>query len=163
VIAFFMTRWARTFGGKRFVDKFKMKMWPIGPLFMKLYMARFARTGTTLVASGVPLIQMLEITSRSINNVHLDTSIRAAIEKVKGGKALSEALENDPNFLDLVPDMLHVGSGQPDQDGFNYHRACFDGNTRCFRLHNCSCRTAADLQFGRADDNPLEKPCFFTV
>lgn len=109
VIAFFMTRWARTFGGKRFVDKFKMKMWPIGPLFMKLYMARFARTGTTLVASGVPLIQMLEITSRSINNVHLDTSIRAAIEKVKGGKALSEALENDPNFLDLVPDMLHVG------------------------------------------------------
>lgn len=109
ILVFFTTRWARTFGGKRFFDKAKMKMWPIGPLFMKLYMARFARTGTTLVASGVPLIQMLEITSRSINNVHIDTSIRTAIEKVKGGKALSEALDGDPNFLDLVPDMLRVG------------------------------------------------------
>lgn len=106
---FFMTRWSRTLGGKRVVDRLKMKVWPIGPLFMKMYMARFARTGTTLVASGVPLIQMLEITSRSINNVHIEGSLKTAIEKVKGGKALSGALENDPNFLELVPDMLRIG------------------------------------------------------
>lgn len=109
VMIFFMTRWARTLGGKEVVDKIKMRVWPIGPLFMKMYMARFARTGTTLVASGVPLIQMLEITSRSINNVHLDRSVKAAIEKVKGGKALSEALKGDLNFLELVPNMLRVG------------------------------------------------------
>lgn len=107
--AFFTTRWARTGPGKRVIDKLKMTMWPIGPLFMKMYMARFARTGTTLVASGVPLIQMLEITSNSINNVHIEDSLHNAIEKVKGGKALSEAIDNDPNFLDLVPDMLRIG------------------------------------------------------
>jgi type IV pilus assembly protein PilC len=76
---------------------------------MKMYMARFSRTGTTLVASGVPLIQMLEITSNSINNVHIENSLHGAIEKVKGGKALSDSIDNDPNFLDLVPDMLHIG------------------------------------------------------
>lgn len=107
--AFFGSRWARTVGGKQAVDRFKMKAPLIGPLFMKMYMARFARTGTTLVASGVPLIQVLEITSDAIDNVHIEASLRRAIEKVKGGKALSDSIENDPNFLPLVPDMLRIG------------------------------------------------------
>jgi type IV pilus assembly protein PilC len=107
--AFFTTRWASTVAGRRVMDKIKMRAWPFGPLFMKLYMARFARTGTTLVASGVPLIQMLEITGQSVNNIHIEDSLKKAIEKVKGGKALSTAIENDPNFLDLVPNMLRIG------------------------------------------------------
>lgn len=107
--AFFTSRWARTLGGKQVIDRLKMTMWPIGPLFMKLYMARFARTGTTLVASGVPLIQMLEITGKSIDNVHIEASLARAIEKVKGGKALSDSIANDQNFLPLVPDMLRIG------------------------------------------------------
>lgn len=108
-LAFALTRYARTGPGKEVIDKVKMTAWPIGPLFMKLYMARFARTGTTLVASGLPLIQMLEIVSKSINNVHIDRSMKKAIEKVKGGKSLAEALEGDPNFLPLVPNMLKIG------------------------------------------------------
>lgn len=106
---FFVSRWARTFGGKRIVDRMKMRAWPIGPLFMKLYMARFARTAQTLVASGVPLLQVLEITANAINNVHIEGSIKSATEKVKGGKALSDSIKGDPNFLDLVPDMLKIG------------------------------------------------------
>jgi len=105
----FTTKWARTVGGKHIVDKLKMKAWPIGPLFVKLYMARFARTGQTLIASGVPLIQMLEITADAINNVHVERSLHTAIEKVKGGKALSDSIAGDPNFLELVPNMLHIG------------------------------------------------------
>jgi type IV pilus assembly protein PilC len=108
-LAFATSRWARTLGGKRIVDKIKMRAWPIGPLFMKLYMARFARTATTLVASGVQLIQVLEITAEAINNVHLSESIHRAIEKVKAGKSLSASIGNDPNFLSLVPDMLSIG------------------------------------------------------
>lgn len=109
VAVFFGTRWSRSLGGKRTIDGLKMRVWPIGPLFMKLYMARFARVGSTLVAAGVPLIQMLEITGKAINNIHLDESIHHAAEKVKGGKALSESLKGDPNFLELVPDMLRIG------------------------------------------------------
>ena len=106
---FFTTRWARSLGGKRVVDKLKMRMWPIGRLFMKMYMARFARTGTTLVASGVPLIQVLEITSNAVNNIHIQESLRKAADKVKGGKALSDSLQHDPSFLDLVPNMIRIG------------------------------------------------------
>lgn len=109
LLGFFTTRWARTAGGKEVIDKLKMHGWPIGPLFMKMYMARFARTGSTLVASGVPLLQMLNITAEAVNNVHIERSIKAAIEKVKGGKSLADSIENDPNFLPLVPNMLRIG------------------------------------------------------
>lgn len=117
VLIFAGSRWARSLGGKSTVDHLKMKVWPIGPLFMKLYMARFARIGSTLVASGVPLIQMLDITGKAINNVHVEASLEKATEKVKGGKSLSAALKGDPNFLPLVPDMLQIGeqSGSMEQ------------------------------------------------
>ncbi|MDB5166057.1 MAG: pilus assembly protein PilC [Candidatus Saccharibacteria bacterium] len=110
-------RWAKTDSGRFVMDKLKMKMPPVGSLFMKLYMARFSRTGTTLIASGVPLLQMLEITSKAVNNVHLEASIVHAIEKVKGGKSLAEAVGNDSNFLPLVPSMLQIGeqSGSMEQ------------------------------------------------
>lgn len=117
VFIIFTTRWARTLGGKRAIDKLKMRTWPIGRLFMKVYMARFTRVGSTLVASGVPLIQMLEITGKAVNNVHVEGSVLRAAEKVKGGKALSESLKGDENFLPLVPDMLRIGeqSGSVEQ------------------------------------------------
>jgi type IV pilus assembly protein PilC len=117
VIVVFTSRWARSVGGKTLIDKVKMRAWPFGPLFMKVYMARFARTSSTLVASGVPLIQVLEITANAIANVHIADSLHAAIEKVKGGKSLGDALQGDPNFLDLVPNMLKIGeqSGSMDQ------------------------------------------------
>lgn len=109
LLIFFGSRWARTLGGRQVVDRAKMNAWPIGTLFMKMYMARFARTGTTLVASGVPIIQVLEITGDAVDNVHIQKSLQGAVEKVKGGKALSDALVGDRNFLELVPNMLHIG------------------------------------------------------
>jgi type IV pilus assembly protein PilC len=117
VTGFFMTRWARTGPGVEVVDKFKMRAPLIGGLFTKMYMARFSRTGSTLVASGVPLIQTLEITSDAVNNVHIEGSIDKAIEKVRGGKSLADALDKDPNFLELVPNMLRIGeqSGSMEQ------------------------------------------------
>ncbi|RTK94239.1 type II secretion system F family protein [Candidatus Saccharibacteria bacterium] len=105
----FLGRWGKTPGGREVMDKVKMRAWPVGELFMKLYMARFARTGGTLVSSGVPLLQMLQITGEAIGNVHVQKSLARAAEKVKGGKALSDSLEGDPNFLPLVPNMLRIG------------------------------------------------------
>ncbi|MFO0781869.1 MAG: type II secretion system F family protein [Candidatus Saccharimonadales bacterium] len=107
--AFFGSRWARTMGGRAFIDRAKMRTWPIGTLYMKMYMARFSRTGTTLVGSGVPLLQVLDITADAVDNVHIADSLHTAAEKVKGGKALSDSLEGDPNFLELVPNMLKIG------------------------------------------------------
>ena len=116
VAVYFSKRWVKTKNGREIVDRLKMRAWPVGPLFMKLYMARFSRTASTLVASGVPLIKMLETTSSAVGNVHVAASVIKAIEQVKGGKTLSESLKNDPNFLDLVPGMISIGeqSGQLD-------------------------------------------------
>lgn len=111
---FFGSRWIQTPAGRSVVDRMKMRMPAVGPLFMKTYMARFARTGTTLVASGVPLLQVLEITAKSVNNVHVEGAITQVVNKVKGGKSLADAMEGDPNFLELVPNMIRIGeqSGQ---------------------------------------------------
>jgi type IV pilus assembly protein PilC len=117
VVGVFTSKWARTVGGKTIIDKVKMRSWPIGGLYMKMYMARFSRTGTTLIASGVPLIQVLEITGKAVDNVHVQQSLTAATEKVKSGKSLGDALQGDPNFLELVPNMLKIGeqSGSMEQ------------------------------------------------
>lgn len=109
VIAFFTSRWARTGPGKQVVDKMKMRAPLVGPLFMKMYMARFARTGATLIGSGVALIKVLQITADAVNNVHIKATLLHATEKVKGGKSLSSVLDGDPNFLELVPNMLKIG------------------------------------------------------
>ena len=76
---------------------------------MKLYMARFSRMASTLVSSGVPLLQVLDICAKSVNNTLIAESINRAITEVKGGKSLSQSLKGDPNFLELVPNMLSIG------------------------------------------------------
>lgn len=109
-LIFFGSKWAQTNTGEAVMDKVKMKVPLFGDLFMKLYMARFCRTGQTLMASGVPMLEMLRITGRAVDNVHVESAIKRAAEKVKGGKALSLALRKEPaTFLPLVPQMLSVG------------------------------------------------------
>jgi type IV pilus assembly protein PilC len=103
------TRYSRTLTGKRLVDTIKLRMPPLSGLFTKLYMARFSRTGSTLVSAGVPLLQILQITGDAVANVLVQGSIKKAADKVKGGKALSDSLEGDPNFLPLVPNMIRIG------------------------------------------------------
>jgi type IV pilus assembly protein PilC len=108
-LAFVTSKWARTGPGKRVIDNAKLHMWPVAQLFQKLYMARFTRTGATLVGSGVPILQMLSITADAVNNVHIAGAVRRASEKVKGGKALSEGLQNESTFPELVPNMIRIG------------------------------------------------------
>ena len=57
---------------------------------------------------------MLEINGKAVNNVYINESIERAISQIKGGKSMADALEGDPNFLELVPNMIRIGeqSGQ---------------------------------------------------
>jgi type IV pilus assembly protein PilC len=86
-------------------------------MFKKLYMARFARTGQTLLSTGVSMLDMLRITATALNNSVLEKSIMRAAEKVKGGKALSTALQPEDYILSLVPQMISIGeqSGRIDE------------------------------------------------
>lgn len=106
---YFLFRWGKTGPGKEFFDRAKLNTWPVNNLFRKVYMARFARTAQSMVASGVPLLQMLSITGKAVGNIPIEHSLSAAAEKVKGGMALSESISGDHNFLDLVPKMIQIG------------------------------------------------------
>jgi type IV pilus assembly protein PilC len=114
VSGYLLANWARSDSGKSTLDELKIRSPIINQLFMKLYMTRFGRTASTLVASGVPMLKMLNTSADAVGNVHIADSIRQAAEQVKGGKSLSESLKDNPHFLPLVPDMIHTGeqSGQ---------------------------------------------------
>jgi len=106
---YFTRRYIKTDAGREVIDTLKIRMPIFGKLFQKLYMARFTRTGQTLLATGVPMLEMMRITAQAVSNIVVAKSINRAAEKVRGGKALSVALKNDPNILVLVPQMIGVG------------------------------------------------------
>lgn len=108
-VIYFGVRYVQTDSGRSVFDQFKMSVPLFGKLFRKLYMARFCRTGATLMSTGVPMLEMMRITSNAVNNVHIKNALLRAAEKVKGGKALSESLQNEDNFLSLVPQMIRIG------------------------------------------------------
>ncbi|MDB5166895.1 MAG: putative Type pilus assembly protein PilC [Candidatus Saccharibacteria bacterium] len=114
---YFLLQYLKTEGGIKFKDAFKLNVPIFGKMFRKLYMARFARTGQTLLGSGVSMLDMLGITSKAVNNTLIAKSIMHAADKVKGGKALSVALQPEDYILPLVPQMISIGeqSGQIDK------------------------------------------------
>lgn len=109
VAVFFLIQFLRTEAGIKILDAFKLKVPIFGKMFGKLYMARFARTGQTLLSSGVTMLSVLKITSQSVNNSIIKNSIMLAAEKVKGGKALSIAIADQDYILPLVPQMISIG------------------------------------------------------
>lgn len=114
---YFFIQYLGTESGITFKDTFKVKVPLFGKMFQKLYMARFARTGQTLLSTGVSMLDMLKITGRSVNNTIIQKSIDRAAEKVQGGKALSAALEVEDSISPLVPQMIKIGeqSGKIDE------------------------------------------------
>lgn len=114
---YFFIQFLKTENGIHFKDNFKLNVPLFGKMFQKLYMARFARTGQTLLATGVAMLDMLRITSDAVNNSIVARSIDHAAEKVKGGKALSTALKPEEYIMPLVPQMISIGeqSGKIDE------------------------------------------------
>jgi len=117
VSVYFFAQYLKTESGIRFLDKFKLGVPLFGQLFQKLYMARLARTGQTLLSTGVSMLEMLKVTSRAVNNTLIADAVLRAADKVQGGKALSTALEPEPVIATLVPQMIKIGeqSGRIDE------------------------------------------------
>ena len=114
---YFLLQFLKTDSGIQLKDTFKIKVPIFGKMLQKLYMARFTRTGQTLLSTGVSMLDMLKVTSTAVNNTIIEKSINRAAEKVKGGKALSVALEPEPVIMSLVPQMIKIGeqSGRIDE------------------------------------------------
>ena len=107
----------RTSTGRRAFDSFKLHAPIFGGLFKKLYVSRFARTAEMMLASGVPMLESITISIEAINNTVVETEYKKALDIIKGGKNLSEALMEREYMLPLVPQMASIGeeSGKIDE------------------------------------------------
>jgi type IV pilus assembly protein PilC len=117
IAAYFIRQYMKTDSGMRFFDMFKLNVPLFRGMFRKLYMARFSRTGQTLLATGVAMLDMLRISGEGMNNIVVQESINREADKVKGGKALSVALQPEDYILPMVPQMIRIGeqSGKIDE------------------------------------------------
>lgn len=114
---YFLVQYLKTDQGIKTKDTLKLNAPLFKGMFRKMYMARFTRTGQTLLSTGVPMLDMLRISSEAVNNVVISEGIARAADKVKGGKALSASLSNEDYFLTMVPQMIKIGeqSGKIDE------------------------------------------------
>ena len=107
----------KTKTGRRLADAFKIHVPIFGGLFRKLYVSRFARTSEMLLSTGVPMVDSITIAINAVSNTVVETEYTKAIELLKGGKTLSEALAEREYMLPLVPQMAGIGeeSGKIDE------------------------------------------------
>lgn len=117
VSGWFFRQFLKTEAGIKFSAAFKLNVPIFNPLFRKLYMARFTRTGQTLLSTGVAMLDMLNICGDAMNNVIVKNSIDLAAKLVQGGKNLSDSLKDKDYILPLVPQMISIGeqSGKIDE------------------------------------------------
>lgn len=110
VAGFFLVRFIRTPGGRIAYDQFKLGIPLLSTLFRKLYLSRLADNMNTMLASGIPMVRALELTSSVINNRVYQGILGEAMEAVKGGKTLSEALGDHPGEIPgILVQMTKVG------------------------------------------------------
>ena len=108
VWAFF--RWKKTEGGRRKWDSFKLKVpMRIGDTVLKVTMARFSRTLSTLVAAGVDIIKALEITGQTAGNWVIEDALAGVRAKVHEGVPIAQPLVENEIFPPMVAQMVKIG------------------------------------------------------
>lgn len=95
--------------GRRLFDRFKLHMPVLGPVIMKVAIARFTRTLGTLISSGVPILQALTIVKETSGNVIVGAAVGAVHESVKEGETITAPLEASNVFPPMVISMVDVG------------------------------------------------------
>ena len=106
-VAFY--RFAITEGGRDFVDSVRVKMPVFGKIWLKYQVALFARTLSTLLTGGLPLVPSLETASRSISSRRVSKAVESSITTVSEGKSLADSLIKTKVFPDLAAEMIAVG------------------------------------------------------
>jgi type IV pilus assembly protein PilC len=102
-------KWHDTPHGRRFLDTALLRIPVIGMLLRKIAVARFCRTLGTLTASGVPILDGLEITAKTAGNAVIEDAVMAVRKSVEEGKTISEPLAQTKVFPAMVMQMINVG------------------------------------------------------
>jgi len=116
-IVFLIRRITKTVEGKRFFDKLKLSMPLIKGPIAQIATSRFTRTLSTLLASGIPIIQALESSSRVTNNRVVIDGIDQVTEDIKKGASLSVLLKKVGVFPPMMISMVGIGEESGSLEG----------------------------------------------
>ncbi len=115
LLAFFPAMWGvyrlirATEGGRRAIDRVKLRAPVFGPIIKKTLVARFARTFGTLISSGVPILEALNIVRGAIDNVVVQSAIDGVRDSIREGEGIAAPLGASGVFDDIVVNMVDVG------------------------------------------------------
>jgi type IV pilus assembly protein PilC len=102
-------KWKKSEPGRKQWDRFKLRVPKIGPVVLKVTMARFSRTLSTLVAAGVDIIQALEITGTTSGNWRVESALADVRAKVHEGVPIAQPLVDNDIFPPMVSQMVKIG------------------------------------------------------
>jgi type IV pilus assembly protein PilC len=114
IIGFFALAWGfrsyyGTEGGRRVIDRITLKMPILGPIMRKIAVARFCRTLSTLMASGVPILDGLDITAKTSGNAIIEDAILTTRKSIERGETIAAPLKETGVFPGMVVQMIGVG------------------------------------------------------
>ena len=110
VVFFALRKGKRTEKGRQIWDRMKLKVpMKIGAIVLKVTMARFSRTLSTLIAAGVDIIKALEITGQTAGNWVVEEALADVRVQVQEGIPIAQPLEQNPIFPPMVSHMIKIG------------------------------------------------------
>jgi type IV pilus assembly protein PilC len=109
IFLFFAWRSYQTPSGKLFFDNLKLNVPYLGDLYKKLYLSRIADNFATMLVSGVPVVEAVEITASVVGSATYERIMRRTGEDVKGGLSISDALGKHQEVPGIMIAMIRVG------------------------------------------------------
>jgi type IV pilus assembly protein PilC len=107
--AFAIRSYYSTYNGRRVIDGFLLRMPVLGMILRKIAVARFCRTLSTLLSSGVPILDGLDITSRTAGNAIVEDALKEVRKGIERGETVSAPLAATKVFPSMVTQMINVG------------------------------------------------------
>lgn len=108
-LGYLFYRWTKTNAGALLIDRVRIGIPVFGDVWLKYQVGLFARTLSTLLTGGLPLVPSLETAARSIDSRQVANAILRSVETVREGKGLSRSLEQTKAFPELAIEMIEVG------------------------------------------------------
>ncbi len=109
ILGFLLYRWTKTEAGATTVDRIRIGLPVVGGLWTKYQVGLFARTLSTLLTGGLPLVPSLETAARAIDSKQIGLAVFRSVETVREGKGLSSSLAATKVFPELAIEMIEVG------------------------------------------------------
>ena len=109
VLGFLLFRWTKTDAGATAVDRIRIALPIFGNVWLKYQVGLFARTLSTLLTGGLPLVPSLETAAKAIDSRQIGLAVYRSVETVREGRGLSASLAATKVFPELAIEMIEVG------------------------------------------------------